>query len=577
MPDLSVLIPARNEMFLGKTIESVLSAMQGDTEVIAVADGDWPVTPIPDHPKVHLITCHTPIGQRQSTNLAARASKAKYIMKLDAHCSLAEGFDVRLIEDAQGHPDWTIVPAQYNLHAFDWKCRKCGNRSYQGPTPVECGKCGRARSTDFKRIMIWQPRLSRLTESWRFDRELHFQYWREYMKRPEAKGQIVDTMSCLGACWFMERARYWELGGMDERHGSWGQMGTEVACKAWLSGGRLVTDRNTWFAHMFRTQGGDFGFPYQISGNQVSRARQHSKWLWIGGNWDKAVRPLSWLLEKFKPIPDWHNGLPEAKPRQKPAKGQTGPKKGLIYYTDNRPDAAILTRVMGQISRCANGFEITSASLKPLSFGKNVVIPRKRGILTMFLQILAALENSKADIVFFCEHDVLYHPSHFDFVPPAKDVFYYNENTWKVDAKTGQALFYYTKQTSGLCAYRDLLLAHYQKRIKRLEENSKALRIKGLPVKHDGFSRHMGFEPGCHRYPRGVDNYRAERWMSPVPNIDIRHGLNLTPSRWDRAEFRNPDACLGWTLADEVPGWGRTKGRFQEFLEDVKHGNAYSK
>ena len=36
MPDLSILIPARNEMFLGKTIENILENAEADTEIIAI-------------------------------------------------------------------------------------------------------------------------------------------------------------------------------------------------------------------------------------------------------------------------------------------------------------------------------------------------------------------------------------------------------------------------------------------------------------------------------------------------------------------------------------------------------------
>jgi len=45
MRDLSVVIPARKEMFLQRTIESVLSNIEADTEVIAVCDGYWPDPP----------------------------------------------------------------------------------------------------------------------------------------------------------------------------------------------------------------------------------------------------------------------------------------------------------------------------------------------------------------------------------------------------------------------------------------------------------------------------------------------------------------------------------------------------
>lgn len=100
----------------------------------------------------------------------------------------------------------------------------------------------------------------------------------------------------------MDRKRYWEIGGMDERHGSWGQMGVEIACKNWLSGGRQVVNKKTWFAHMFRTQTG-FGFPYPNPG--VSKARKHSRDMWFGNKWPMQKHKLSWLLEKFWPIPGW--------------------------------------------------------------------------------------------------------------------------------------------------------------------------------------------------------------------------------------------------------------------------------
>ena len=58
----------------------------------------------------------------------------------------------------------------------------------------------------------------------------------------------------------------------------------------------------------------------------------------------------------------------------------------------------------------------------------------------MFKQILSALEAQDTDIVYFCEHDVLYDPSHFEFTPPKKDVWYYNVNVWKLDANTGHAM-----------------------------------------------------------------------------------------------------------------------------------------
>src|SRR3990172_7085093 len=167
MPELSLLIPARSEMFLSQTIEDILSNIEGDTEVIAVLDGRWADPPIPDHPRLTLLYHTESIGQRAATNEAARMSTAKYIMKCDAHCSFDKGFDVKLIASAEElGRDVTQVPRQYNLHVFNWRCNKCRNETYQGPTPTSCEKCD--NTADFERVMVWQPRWSRVSDFMRF-------------------------------------------------------------------------------------------------------------------------------------------------------------------------------------------------------------------------------------------------------------------------------------------------------------------------------------------------------------------------------------------------------------------------
>lgn len=561
--ELSVLIPARNEMFLQRTIEDVLENSDDRTEVIVVLDGYWPENGMVAHPRVTLIHHEVSIGQRAATNEAARVSRAKYIMKLDAHCAIDKGFDEKLIEAAaELGPDVTQVPAQYNLHVFDWQCDNCGARIYQGPTPKKCEKCS---CQEHHREMVWKRRESRLTTAWRFDRELHFQYWGAFKHTSEGKKEISETLSLLGACWFMERDRFWELGGLDaEGHGSWGQMGTEIACKSWLSGGRLVCNKRTWFSHMFRTQGGDFGFPYPLSGRQVGRARKRSRELWIDGTWSGQKHTLEWLLKRFAPVPEWDekeaatpaSSIARVDVPSSPLTASEPMTKAILYYSDCKPSPAILEAARSRLSEIAEkrGMPIFAVTLAPVALGTNIVLPLKRGIPAMFKQILVGLELLDTDVVFFCEHDVLYHSSHFDFVPPRDDIFYYNENVWKVDATDGKALFYHTKQTSGLCANRQLLLEHYRKRVNLVSQG--------------GFTRRMGFEPGTHGRAERVDDLKSEVWMSEWPNVDIRHGHNLTSSRWRQEQFRNRRSCQGWKEADEIPGWGKTKGRFVEFLRE---------
>jgi len=562
-----VLIPSRNEMFLAQTIENILENVEGNTEVISVCDGSWPKPAVKDHPRVKLIYHGESIGQRAATNEAAKLSQAKFIMKCDAHCAFDKGFDVKLITACKY--DWTMVPRMYNLHAFDWKCQSCGNKTYQGPKPTQCSKC--ESQTGFEMIMIWQRRKGRKSDYMWFDKDMKFSYFDRnhlskygkdmpaikhkysHSRRDWAKGKITDQMTAIGACWMMHRERYWDLGGLDEGHGSWGQMGTEISCKSWLSGGRQVINKNTWFAHMFRTQGGDFGFPYPLRGKDVRKARDYSQKMWKGNSWSKAKYPLSWMIDRFSPLPGWDQFDYHEK-----SKGISTNrlKKGLVYYTDNHAGEAILSTCQKQIVKCmeTHKFPIVSVSQKPIDFGKNIVMDLERSVLSMYKQILMGLKESEADVIFMIEHDLLYHPAHFDFTPPKKDVFYYDRAVWSVCADTGKAVFYHRNVPSLLCAYRDFLIDHYGKKVKFVEEH--------------GFKGSLGFSPPK-GLPKEMRKGKYKVYFADCPSIDIRHSRSLTRRRMDKSQFRSERSCRGWTEADEVPHWGKTRDRFDEFLQEV--------
>jgi hypothetical protein len=470
-------------MFLARTIEDILANVEADTEVIALLDGQWADPPIPQNDRVNVIYIPEAIGQRAATNLACKMSKAKYVMKVDAHCGFDKGFDRKMIEAFKETGDnVTMIPTMRNLWAFDWKCYKCGWKKYQGPTPTKCDQCG--DTTHMRRKMIWKGKERPQSNSYCFDAEPHFQYNEAYKHTEEYKNgaiigyklsfnkpslssgiinlltdftnshhfsgglyhfwggedmtmnamsfpsinnsgsigtpkvfdvgdelkmngiatspiftevvkdrdsfsstsrqggnqpsigdtvcesffsepstpsvttfinssspipttrkcinsdvikelnnilggefvynektssfhnesvaltpiydkKITETMSIQGSCFMMTREKYWELDICGEEFGSWGNQGIEVACKTWLSGGRVLVNHKTWYAHMFRTQGGDFGFPYPQSGKQVANTKKKVKDLFWDSKWDKSIRPLSWLVERFWPVTGW--------------------------------------------------------------------------------------------------------------------------------------------------------------------------------------------------------------------------------------------------------------------------------
>jgi len=555
---LSILIPSRNEMFLKHTVDDITKNMRGDTDVIVVLDGEWADPPLVDHPKVTIIHHSTSVGQRAATNNAAKLSRAKYVLKCDAHCAFDEGFDVKMMAEMQ--PNFCCVPVMRNLHVFDWVCKKCGHREYQGITPTSCKKCD--NTSEFVRDVVWIAKTNPQSTSYCFDSEPHFQYFREYKGR--TKGDITETMSLQGSCFMMTRDKYWELNICDETFGSWGSQGIEVAVKTWLSGGRVVCNHKTWYAHMFRTKGGDFGFPYQISGRQIQNAKKLAREVFFNNKWPLQKYPLSWLLEKFWPVPGWTDvqliELKKGEPvvttmvnDNAPAQEQLPdpvtisvvaprlmkPTKGVVYYTDNRCEEK-LTRVVQKYILKAE-LPIVSVSLLPINFGSNIIFPLERGYLTMFKQILAGIEACDSDIIFLCEHDTIYTQQHFDFAPLNQEQFFYNKNNWQVRQSDGHAVYWECKKVSQICGYKNLMLKHYRERVRRVEI--------------EGFSRRMGFEPGTHRRKERIDSTTSQFFATEIPNLDIRHTKNLTASRWSPSQFRNP--CINWTEShvNKLKGW----------------------
>jgi hypothetical protein len=258
--------------------------------------------------------------------------------------------------------------------------------------------------------------------------------------------------------------------------------------------------------------------------------------------------------------------------------------KGIVYYSDCRGDPAILETCWAQLLRATAGLSLVSVTLQPVpGLGLNIVpyqsddtviwvdsseppaspepfarewTPLERGRLTMFRQILAGLEALDTDVAFLAEHDVLYPPEHFDFTPPSADRYYYDVHWYRLDAHTGRAVSYLANQVSGLCADRELLIQHYRARVARTEQA--------------GYDHGTGYEPGNHPPPRGIDHVPQERFRAAQPYIDIRHGCNITASRWSQDGFRDKRTCTEWREVDEIPGWGPTKGRFPAFLADVR-------
>lgn len=215
--------------------------------------------------------------------------------------------------------------------------------------------------------------------------------------------------------------------------------------------------------------------------------------------------------------------------------------KEIIFYTDS----ALKHKKLGRWSKQTikdSGLPILSIALKKKTdIGRGLAFHANRSHTTLYAQILLGLLISEAKYVFLCEHDVLYHPSHFKFTPPTDDKYYYNNNVYKYRLSDRKVVGYDCNWLSQLCTSRKLLIDHYIKRFKIIANGKKA----------------YGYEPGSGQSWR-VDKITLERWVSEYPNIDVRHGQNWTGvDRMNPREFRDKRTCENWKeiKVEDIPYW----------------------
>lgn len=274
---LSIVIPSKTEMFLRHTIEDVLAKATGEIEVFPVLDGyDLPDEEKTADARVHYLRLpaakHT--QKRHAINMVVNDyANGKYVMSLDAHCMMAKGFDEQLQRDHKD--DWVQIPRRNRLDAENW----CLQKQPDGRPPI-----------DYEYTM-WPLK---------FDPPgLHGFRWDE-RTRERWHIPLDDTMHFQGSCWFMTRDWFRELGLMQiEGYEGWGQEAEEIALKTFRAGGRTITNKNTWYAHLHK--GKKYGRMYFLNARSVRRSAAYSFNYWVREN--REVYQA--YVERFMPAPGW--------------------------------------------------------------------------------------------------------------------------------------------------------------------------------------------------------------------------------------------------------------------------------
>lgn len=280
---VSIIIPTRNEQFhlsdgtfhdlVGNTVRDVHSHAKGDIEIIAVLDGYWPDPALPTLP--NLVTLHTggSRGMRPAINAGVAIATGEFLMKLDGHCSLSEGFDITLKEDYHEN-NWIVIPRRDRLDPDNWTLQVTGklpidyhylSNPFERPGDPSCGLHG----------TVWDARA-----------------------RARIDILLDEEMSSQGSCWFMHRDHWSRLGPMEvDKYGNFIQEFQELGLKTWLGGGKVMVNKKATYLHLHK--GKRFGRGYFISKQEMQSGADFATTYWM------AQPGMREFIERFQPVPTW--------------------------------------------------------------------------------------------------------------------------------------------------------------------------------------------------------------------------------------------------------------------------------
>lgn len=217
---VSIIIPSVGDQSLPRTLEDIRHKAKTNPEVIVVYGKEC--------------------GMRTAINKGVAESSGDYIIKCDDHCTFDEGFDLKLLKDIK--KDQIVVPIRYELDVDKWKVML--------DNPIVC-----------ERLAVTKDKIGGV---------------RWVSRTRETQDQmIVEDMVFQGSFYMMSR-RHWEnIDGLQtEGYGEFAQEAIELALKTWEVGGRVIKNKNTWYAHKHRK----FGRTYAPPGTRDGVAYSLNKW-----------------------------------------------------------------------------------------------------------------------------------------------------------------------------------------------------------------------------------------------------------------------------------------------------------
>jgi len=283
---LSIIIPSCNEKYLQRTIDCINEAAKGDIEIIVYLDIFWPDPPLEKDDRLTIIHSGKKAGMRPGIKAAMRIANGQYIMKCDAHCSFDEGFDLKLKEDYQKGD--LVIPTRWNLDATTWE-------KARGP---------------YDYLFLSYP----LHHDETYGIGFHGKKWKGpggetgsfwHLEKERKKILIDEILTFQGSCIFAEKELLEKIEYPDcENYGYCGNEAQELGFKVWLSGGRVVRNKKTWYGHLHKNKANG-GRGFFINKKEKDKSTQYSAWCWLNNKWPGQIHDLKWLIDKFWPLDGW--------------------------------------------------------------------------------------------------------------------------------------------------------------------------------------------------------------------------------------------------------------------------------
>ena len=285
----SIIIAARNELYLNPTIENILKNSEDETEVIVVMDGYWP-RELPKEDKRLILVHRERQGMKASINSAVQMCSGQYILKIDAHCIISEGFDHVLKQNCD--KDDVVTIRRYSLNPDTWDIKR--DKDF----------------VDYEYLRFPYELENKAVHGSRVG--IHAENWKE--RTISRIDRLIDNQPTFqGSFYFMHKEHFVKrIEGLDEKgFGTFVGEAQQIGLKTWLGGGRCLINKKLWYSHLWKGKPyreahlKEIGTPYtRIGQKELKASNAFCVDYFMHDRWKDRKHNLEWLIDKFD-MPTW--------------------------------------------------------------------------------------------------------------------------------------------------------------------------------------------------------------------------------------------------------------------------------